>query len=248
MSIHERDRFGEWSIMGSLIAAMALLIGCAQTRHVTGESHLDKSGFLGEELYAKMTPGDESKLEGALRWRDDSAITKDITKVILDPVVLYRQPQHLGGGNSNQNAQLLINYFYNKLYLDLSKHFEMVDQPGPGAVRAQAAITDYEQRWVALDMISTVVPQLRVVSELKGLATDKPSFVGGVQVEAKLSDSQSGRIIAAVIDRRVGNKTLTKGTDNWADVKNAMDFWSLQASYRLCQLTHKPNCGERPKP
>jgi hypothetical protein len=110
------------------------------------------------------------------------------------------------------------------------------------------AVTDYDQSWVALDMISTVVPQLRVVAELKGLATDKPTFVGGVQVEAKISDSLTGRIIVAGIDRRVGSKTLTKGTDSWADVKNAMDFWALQADYRACLVARRSDCGEKPKP
>ncbi len=33
-------------------------------------------GVSGEELYAKMTKGDESKLEAALRWRNDDAIPK----------------------------------------------------------------------------------------------------------------------------------------------------------------------------
>ncbi len=75
----------------------------------------------------------------------------------------------------------------------LSKHFELVDQPGPGTMRWQVALTDYEQSWVALDMISTIVPQLRVVAELKGLATASPRFVGGVQAEVKVSDSETGR-------------------------------------------------------
>lgn len=44
-----------------------------------------------------------------------------------------------------------------------------------------------------------------------------------------MSDSQTGKIIAAVIDGRVGNKTLTKGTDNWADVK-------MQWISGLCKL------------
>lgn len=228
------------------MVCLAALAGCAETRHAMS---VDKSGFLGDELYAKMTPGDESKLEAALRWRDDSVLgTGDITKIILDPIVMYRKPQHTGGGNSNENAQMLINYFYNKLYLALSRKFEMVDKPGPGTIRMQVAITDYEQSWVALDMISTVVPQLRAVAELKGLATDKPTFVGGVQVEAKVSDSETGKVVAAAIDRRVGGKTLSKGTDSWADVKNSMDFWALQTEYRACIVIHKPNCGEMPKP
>jgi hypothetical protein len=231
--------------MAGLFLVIALSAGCAETRHAMS---VDKSGFLGEELYAKMTPGDEDKLEAALRWRDDSAITNDITKIILDPIVMYRQPQHMGGGNTNENSQMLINYFYNKLYFALSKHFEMVEKPGPGTMRWQVAITDYEQSWVALDMISTVVPQMRVLTELKGLATGKPSFVGAVQVEGKVSDSQTGKVFVAAIDRRIGVKALRKGIDNWADVKNAMDFWALQADYRACTLTHKPDCGEKPKP
>jgi hypothetical protein len=50
--------------MACLLLAMVLSAGCADTRHVMS---VDKSGFLGEELYAKMTPGDESKLEAALK-------------------------------------------------------------------------------------------------------------------------------------------------------------------------------------
>ena len=38
-----------------------------------------------------------------------------------------------------------------------------------------------------LDMISTAIPQMYLVSELKALITDKPSFVGQAQAEAKIS-------------------------------------------------------------
>jgi hypothetical protein len=245
-SLERKMSMGGVQVMACLLLALVLSAGCAQTRHAMS---VDKSGFLGDELYAKMTPGDESKLEAALKWVDNSAVEKGhYKKIILDPIVLYRQPEHLGGGNSNQNTQMLINYFYNKMYLGLSKHFELVDQPGPGTMRIQIALTDYEQSWVALDMISTVVPQLRAVAELKGMATDKPTFVGGVQAEAKVSDSETGRVIGAAIDRRVGGKALRKGVDNWADVKNAMDFWALQADYRACTLAGLGNCGEKPKP
>jgi hypothetical protein len=230
--------------MACVLLAMVVSAGCAETRHAMS---VDKSGFLGEEVYAEMTKGDESKFQPALRFRDDTLFSKDITKIILDPIFLYRQPQHMGGGNSNQNAQMLLNYFYNKLYLAMSKHFEIVDEPGPGTMRWQIALTDYEQSWVALDMVSTVVPQLRVISEIKWLATDKPSFVGGVQAELKISESQTGKVIAAAVDRRVGSKTLSKGTDSWDDVKNAMDFWALQAAYRACRVTHRIECV-KPKP
>jgi hypothetical protein len=221
---------GGVQVMACLLLTMVLSAGCALTRH---DTNVEKSGFLGEELYAKMTKGDEDKLEPALRWRNEDAVKKlNLTKIILDPIVLYRQPQHMGGGNSNESSQMLINYFYSKLHEGLSKHFELVDKPGPGTMRWQVAITDYEQSWVALDMVSTVVPQLRVVGEAK----------------AKVSDSETGTVLVAAIDRRVGGKAIRKGTDNWADVKNAMDFWALQADYRACLVARKPDCGEMPKP
>jgi hypothetical protein len=231
----------------TIVAVMVMLSGCAATRHAT---HVDKSGFLGEKIYEKMRPGDPSKGElAAFIWVDPDVIGlhPNLKGVILDHVVLYRQPQHLGGGNSNEAAQELLNYFYNRLYVDLSKRYELVDKPGPETVRLQVAITDYEQSWVALDMISTIVPQLLAVSTLKMLATEKPAFVGAVQIEVKLSDAQTGKIVAAGVDRRVGSKTLTKGTDNWADVKNAFDWWSELAVHRLCVVSGGSNCPEKPK-
>ncbi len=176
--LDERKYFYEssWG-HGLVLFALVISTGCAATRHAMT---VDKSGFLGEEIYSQMKKGDEDRLEPALFYRDDNAIAAmRPKKLILDPVVMYRQPQHMGGGNSNENAQMLLNYFYNKLYLEMSKHFEIVDHPGPETMRWQVAVTDYEQTWVALDMISTVVPQLRVVAELKGAATGKPTFVGG---------------------------------------------------------------------
>ena len=136
----------------------------------------------------------------------------------------------------------MLNYFYNKLYVELSKRYELVDKPGPETVRIQVAVTDYEQSWVALNMISTVIPQLRAVSTLKMLATEKPAFVGAAQIEVKLSNAQTGDIVAAGVDRWVGGKKLTKGIDNWTDVKNAFDWWSELTVHRLCgwvQLSRK---------
>lgn len=234
---------GGVQIMAFLLLALVLTAGCAETRHAKS---VDKSGFLGKALYEKLTPGDSSTGEASLRWVSDSAKGHKEGKVILDPVVLYRQPQDIQKGNTNQDAQELINYFHSRLYEELSKYFEIVNKPGPQTFRFQVALTDYEERWVTLDMISTAIPQMLLISQLKGVVTEKPSFVGAAQVELKVSDSLTGKVVAAAVDRRVGGKTLFKGTDSWADVKNAMDYWAVQAAYRTCVLGDKANCGEKP--
>ena len=231
--------------MALLLLAMIVSVGCAETRHAKS---VDKAGFLGEVLYAKLTPGDPSIGEASLRWVDEASKGKKEGKLILDPVVLYRQPQDVAkDGTVNQDAQELVNYFHSKIYEALSKHFEIVTKPAPLTYRIQVALTSYEERWVALDMISTAVPQMLLISQLKGLATEKPSFVGEAQVEVKVSESMTGKVVAAAIDRRVGGKSLSKGTDSWADVKNAMDYWALQIGYRVCVVSGKGGCGELPK-
>jgi hypothetical protein len=226
-----------------LLGVMALT-ACAQTRHVTREGNVDKSGFLGTALYSKLAPGKEDNLDLAFHWRDTTADYHRYTKVLVDPVLLYRQPQHVGGGNSNENAQELINYLHAKLVEALAQYMTIVDKPDPEAVRFQVALTDYEATWVALDIVSTLHPVVRVVAEAKGLAVEKPSFVGAVEAELKMSDSMTGKVLAAGIDRRVGGKTLSKGVSQWSDVHNAMDFWALQVAYRLCKTTGQPGCAK----
>jgi len=228
--------------MALLLLTMVFSVGCAETRHAMS---VDKSGFLGEALYGKLKPGDPSVGEPSLRWVDDSAKGHKEGKLILDPVVVYRQPHDVKKeGNTNQDLQELVNYFHSKIYEALSKHFEIVNKPGSQTYRVQIALTAYEERWVALDMISTAVPQMFLISELKGLATEKPSFVGGAQVEVKVTESLTGKVVAAAIDRRVGGKTLSKGTDSWADVKHAMEYWAFQIGYRVCVVSGKSGCGE----
>ncbi len=148
-----------------LLLAILVSTGCAETRHVLGERNIDKSGFLGAGLYDKMTAGDDSQLEPAFRWRDENVVYKQYTKIIIDPVILYRQPQHLGGGNTNENAQLLIDYLHSKIVEAFSRIMPVVERPGVGVARAQVALTDYEQSWVALDMVSTLYPAARVSSK-----------------------------------------------------------------------------------
>jgi len=96
---------------------------------------------------------------------------------------------------------------------------------------------------VVMDVVSTVVPQARALSTLKGLATGKPAFVGEASVEAKISDAQTGKIIAAAVDRRVGGKTLeAEAFDTWGDVNEILEYWAKQARFRLCEARDGANC------
>ena len=84
-------------------------------------------------------------------------------------------------------------------------------QPGPHTLRIQVALTKLEESHVVLDVISTVPAPMNVLAletRLQGLVTGKPSFVGEASIESRIRDAQTGEVLGAVVNRRVGGKAL----------------------------------------
>jgi hypothetical protein len=230
----------------SLLLVMAVSAGCAATRGEYGlmKPDLPTDGFLGE--YAqKLQPGDEKQGQAGHFYNDPSLreVFPTYTKVIIDPVMWFRGEEAKTGGVAQEDAQNLVNYMHNKLYLAFKDSgFEIVDTPGPNTVRFKVALSSLQERWVGLDVVSTIVPQLHATGELKGFVTGKPSFVGAAVVQFKASDAKTGKILAAGVDRRVGGKTLSKGFDKWADVINIMDYWGGLVQLRICKMRGRADC------
>jgi len=232
-----------------LLIVMVILAGCATTRGEYGlmKSDIPNDGFLGE-YSQRLTAGDESQGQAAHFYNDPNLreIGSRYTKAMIDPVLFFRAESEIAEGMSQEDAQTLANYMHNTMYKVLKEHFEIVDHPGPSTIRFKFAMSNAESRWVGLDVISTIVPQLRAVAELQGFATGKPSFVGSAVLQYKAVDAETGKVLAAAIDSRVGGKSLAKGFDKWADVIHIVDFWGELGKYRLCKLKALPHC-QQPK-
>jgi hypothetical protein len=165
------------------------------------------------------------------------------TKIQLNPVTLWRSTDSKRTGISHKESQALTNYFYQVLYETLDKNYEMVSTPGPDTIQVTVALTKANEANVFPDVISTVVPHARLLSTLASFTTEKPLFVGEAAVETRLTDSLTGRILAAGIDQRVGNRKLTsKSFSSWGDVQNIMLFWAQRATYHLCEQQKRSDC------
>lgn len=117
----------------------------------------------------------------------------------------------------------------------------MVSIPEPNTLRVSVVFTRLGKRNVTLDTVSTYVPQMRLISELTSTVTGKPAFVGEASMEGKITDGATGEILAAAVDTRVGGKTI-KNMDDWAGVRNAIDFWAYSLPTKLCFLRGDSNC------
>ncbi|HSE60139.1 MAG TPA: DUF3313 domain-containing protein [Nitrospiraceae bacterium] len=221
-----------------LVGMVLLLYGCPATKQART---VERLGFL-KDLYPVMTEGNESAGESLLIYKNPTVAQlppHSYTKILLDPVLIFRGPESKMRGISQAQAQLMADTFYALIYQELSKDYEMVDKPGPSTLRAQVAMTHLEESWPMLDVVSAVPAPTNARaagSLLKNLATGKPAFTGEAVIEAKVTDAETGEVLRAIVDRRVGAKRLdAESFNSWADVYESLRYWAENGRYQLCK-------------
>ena len=224
-----------------LLCIMMLFASCSPTKQARS---VEPSGFLGP-IYPLMHEGRDG--EALLVYKNPKVASiprGTYSKMLLDHVQVWGQPT--ADIVKRHDAQKVADLLYTIAYQGLSQDFEMVEEPGPGTLHVQAAITRADEAFVVLRAVSTVpapMNVLAVASLLKNVGTGKPLFVGDASVEMKLSDSVTGEVLAASADRRVGNKRLDPSSfDSWDDVHRMLTYWVEMARYRLCEERHRTNC------
>lgn len=198
------------------------------------------SGFLGD--YSELVKGGAKQAER--RYLRPDVDWASYTKILLDPVTLWRGNKSREEGVSGTDAQALANYFHGVIYQALANQgFEMVNSPQPHTLRVQVALTKLNESHVVMDVISTVVPVGIALSGAQDVLTGKPSFVGSATIEVKVTDSETGELLGAGVDGRVGGKSLEASQfSSWGDVKKIMNEWAERGSYNLCELQKHTTC------
>ncbi len=225
------------------LLAILVLSGCSASKQARSVEH---SGFLGG-LYTQMQEGKEG--EALLVYHNPKAdkVPKGYyTKILLDPVLVYRGLSSHTVGVPQEEAQLAADTFYALIHENLSKDYDMVKKPGPNTLRFQIAIVGLEKSNPTLDVISSVPAPYNVLglsSALTNLSTGKALFKGEVAIEMKVSDGHSGELWYAGVDRRVGGNALNAESFNsWGDVHAAFKYWAEITRYRLCQSREETKC------
>jgi hypothetical protein len=224
-----------------LVVWLFFLTSCAATKHA---KEVEPSGFLSPEIYLMLKEGNEEELEATKRYLAENVDWKTYHKIMLDPIVLFSGPGSKDKGLSQEDKQHLLDYFFNKLYkaIDESPYLEHATQPGPGIVRIQNAVVNLDESHVTLGAISTYIPTISLLTTITTIKRDKPAFVGEMGIEYKYTDSSTGELLAAGIDKRYGAKRLGKGTDSWADVFKIIDYYVKLFEFRVCRVQEREKC------
>jgi hypothetical protein len=224
------------------IALAALIAGCAQTaapaptivQRVQGEKPAPPppTGFLGRD-YSLLKAGAEGQ-EAMLAYTDGSANFSSYRMIMITPVTYWAEDD---SKLSAHEQQVLCNYFYHVLKQEFGKNFKVVDEHGPGVARLSVALTDATAAVPVLRTISVIVPQAHALSLIKQGLTGTYSFVGSATGEAKLTDSVSGQLLGAWVDKRFGTGAVRNATVwQWGDAENAMKYWANGLDQRLVKL------------
>jgi hypothetical protein len=231
------------------LLAVCLLLGaggCASTQEAKS---VEKSGFLGD--YSMLKEGQRSTIkegsEDQALWiyKNPAADWRKYTKIQLDPVTVWvNQKDSQLKDVSVEDRQRLAALLWSKLDESLRKDYQMAYEPGPDVIRIQAAITEAESSNAVLDTVTSVIPQTRLLSGMVSLGRGVSLFTGSSSVELKITESETGTLLVAAVDRRGGTKSLRGVTHSWNDVEEAYRFWAEKLRYRACQWRGGMNCVE----
>jgi hypothetical protein len=217
-----------------LLAGLSLLLlsACTTTQKAAVNQTDVNCAFLGNDCSLLTTGG---KDQAGMRYVNPAAKWSQYNKVLIDPVTYW------GGDSTKLSAsdqQMLVNYFSQQLKEKLGEKFQIVNQPGPGVMKLDVALTDAETATPVMRSISMIVPQAHMLANLKYLATGSMPFVGAAQAEAKITDSTSGQILAMAVDKRIGGGSFTTGFQwQWGDAENAVNHWAELMADRLSAWT-----------
>ncbi len=212
---------------GALVACLVLAVGCAPLRQ--RREAVEPSGFLGD--YSQLAKNDQ--YPAYLIYINPAADWSRYNAIILDSVTLWGSTGKL----SEEDRQNITSMAYNAMYDALSKNFNLVTTTGPNVLRLRAAITEAQGAKVALNVVTSVIPQARLLTTVGGMAADTANIVGEASAEMEIIDSVTLKRLAAGVDRQTGTKALLRANkfSKWGDVQEACNHWAERADKFLVE-------------
>lgn len=217
------------------IAALVVCLGIAGCVGTEQARNVQPSGFLGD--YSTLRKGGAG--EPILVYWNPKTDFRAYNKVIVERATIWRTPGSSLDDVPKADLEHLAILLTAKLIEAVKREgMSIVREPGPGVMRIRSAITEAEQSAEVLDLVTSVVP----LPSLTKVATGTRAFVGKASVEGEIRDAVTDERLAAMVDRRAGNRLPSGVQASWNDVELAFQYWSDRLAYRLCGARGGTHC------
>ena len=225
-------------IVGSVCAVA--FTACAHSQQAGGYGKAEPSGFLKD--YSKLQPAKDETEASLAYFTPDKAKFKNYTKVLLEPVQVWRGEKSDAKDLDQEDADYVSKYLYSRVDEELRKDYMMTKEAGPGVMRVRIGVTEAGKGIPFIDNLTAAYPGTMVMSQGKKMVSGTQSFVGKASVEIEVTDSQTGELIGAGVDRRGGGKYAWKPLNRWEDFEQAANYWAKKVRWRACRLREATNC------
>jgi hypothetical protein len=181
------------------------LTGCAVKQMKATETGF-LSGYSGLE--------ENEELKGLRVYKNpDVNISERYSKVLIAPIQFKLDPTIKEHEMKFEDRLKLSEYFHERLAENLSKNYEITDEPGKDVLLFRAAVTD-------------VLPN-KVYLNLHWSTTLIGGGIGGASLEAEVVDSLTNERVLSFVDARKGKKlNYTKGLTKWGHTKEVLGMWA----------------------
>lgn len=223
-----------------VIAIADVFSGCVSTEQARNVQRL---GIMNDSQFVPQTDHEDGGLQ---EYRHPIVNWSAYNTVLLEPVTIGEGLLSKLRVQERRDLLLLAGSFEDELHLKLSKDYNMVKRPMAGTLLIQVAITHLEERSTMPAIWANMARELQAVAMVYTLS-GKPPFAGEVTAEFTIRDAQTGELLVAGIDRRVGRQDRFvdgKVLCPWSDVKHSLQFWTDLSVYRLCVLRGASDCVE----
>jgi len=165
------------------------------------------SGYLTADVYQKLELVEIREGDAAKRWMGPRLNFANYKTLLVDNVILYPEPEP-GPQVSQETLDAVSDYFTRSMKEKMGAVMTLANEPGPQTLRVQAAITGVEIKTEGMKAYE-IVPVAAIFGGAKALTGNRAREVH-VYLEVKLTDSESGDLLGAVVRRIDGEKLKNK--------------------------------------
>jgi hypothetical protein len=183
------------------------------------------SGFLDD--YSRLREGGSE--QPSLVYRNPDTDWTRYDGILFEPVTIWRSGEGSLGDITEEDLQRLAAEFQTTVRARIGESYRLVDAPARGVMRIRLGITDANRSDPVLDVYTFDVPPAHGVGGAEALDAGMRALVTAAAIEGEITDSVTGTVLAAGVDRRRGTREIT----TWQDLRAALDRWASWFAGRL---------------
>jgi len=178
------------------IATAALTTGCAGSPPAP-YTELGSSAQL-----RPNTRGDTDKIPYAY---DTAAPWRDYFAAIVEPVTVYRGPDHRFDDLDEDEKQELARYMRAEFGDALGRKFQLTDRVRPGTLRVRLTLTGAEKNTAVVSTFTRFDLVGLPYNAIQGMRGKEGIFMGSVSYSVEIYDAQSNQLLKAYVARQHPN-------------------------------------------